>query len=178
MWAASSSPHASGPTRSPTCWCAWPPATSSSPAQPSTSATSALRARLPSGRWRRWSPADYCWLIATDERESAEWRRILTEGHRPLVLSRHVFRHLPSDPRCKVCGNPFGGVGGRALRLAGFTPSRKNPNLCARCCDSLPPGGAEGGIAVLFADVRGSTTLGAGGAAGGRAPRRNRLFAP
>ena len=93
------------------------------------------------------------------------------------MLSRHVFRHLPSDPRCKVCGNPFGGVGGRALRLAGFTPSRKNPNLCARCCDSLPPGGAEVDIAVLFADVRGSTTLGEGVEAGRYAELLNRFYA-
>jgi adenylate cyclase len=71
-----------------------------------------------------------------------------------------VFRHLPSPPRCKVCNNPFGGLGGRVLRLAGFRPSRKNPNLCTRCCDSLPVGGAEVDIAVLFADVRGSTGLG------------------
>jgi adenylate cyclase len=43
--------------------------------------------------------------------------------------------------------------------VAGFRPSRKNPNLCSRCCDTLPPGGLEIDIAVLFADVRGSTAL-------------------
>jgi adenylate cyclase len=59
-----------------------------------------------------------------------------------------------------VCSNPFGGVGGRVLAIAGFTPSRKNPTICSRCCDALPPGGAEVDIAVLFADVRGSTALG------------------
>ena len=42
-----------------------------------------------------------------------QWRKILVTGHRPLVVSRHVWRHVPSAPRCKVCGNPFGGVGGR-----------------------------------------------------------------
>jgi adenylate cyclase len=87
-----------------------------------------------------------------------------------------VFRHLPSDPRCKVCGNPFAGVGGRVLRLAGFTPSRKNPNLCARCCDSLPPGGASVDIAVLFADVRGSTELGERTAPAGYAQLLNRFY--
>jgi adenylate cyclase len=94
------------------------------------------------------------------EADSAEWRKVLTEGHGSLVRARHVFRYLPSAPRCKVCNNPFRGVGGRALRLAGFRPSRKNPNLCTRCCDSLPEGGAEVDVAVLFADVRGSTRLG------------------
>ena len=91
---------------------------------------------------------------------SEEWRVILTEGHGGLVRARHLFRLLPSDPRCKVCNNPFGGVGGRVVRLAGFRPSRKNPNLCSRCCDSLPAGGADVDVAVLFADVRGSTGLG------------------
>ena len=91
---------------------------------------------------------------------SETWRRLLTEGHAPLVRARHVFRYLPSAPRCKLCNNPFGGVGGRIARVAGFEPSRKNPALCSRCCDKLPVGGAEVDIAVLFADVRGSTTLG------------------
>jgi adenylate cyclase len=90
----------------------------------------------------------------------AQWRRILTDGHAPLVRARHLFRFLPSAPRCKVCNNPFGGPGGRLVALAGFRPSRKNPNLCTRCCDSMPAGGAEVDVAVLFADVRGSTGLG------------------
>jgi adenylate cyclase len=76
-----------------------------------------------------------------------------------MVFSRRVWRRVPSAPRCKVCANPFGGVGGRVARLAGWAPSRKNPNLCGRCCDQLPPGGAEVDVAVLFADVRGSTAL-------------------
>jgi len=88
------------------------------------------------------------------------WRKLLVEGHQPLLISHRLFRHLPSPPRCKLCHNPFGGVGGKLFALMGFTPSRKNPNLCARCCDGLPPGGLEVDIAVLFADVRGSTALG------------------
>ena len=59
-----------------------------------------------------------------------------------------------------MCNNPFGGPVGRIFRVAGFKPSRKNPNLCTRCCDAVPHGGAEVDIAVLFADVRGSTALG------------------
>jgi adenylate cyclase len=92
---------------------------------------------------------------------SEEWRRLLTDGHASLVRARRLFRYLPSAPRCKVCNNPFAGVGGRVLGVAGFRPSRKNPSLCSRCCDALPVGGAEVDIAVLFADVRGSTALGA-----------------
>ena len=94
------------------------------------------------------------------EFSSEQWGRLLTDGHTPLVKMRHAFRYLPSAPRCKGCSNPFGGVGGRVFAVAGFRPSRKNPNLCSRCCDAFPPGGAEVDIAVLFADVRGSTGLG------------------
>lgn len=96
---------------------------------------------------------------------SQPWDKLLTEGHGSLVRARRVFRYLPSAPRCKICNNPFGGLVGRAFAAAGFKPSRKNPNLCTRCCDSLPPGGAEVDVAILFADVRGSTALGQRGVA-------------
>jgi adenylate cyclase len=89
---------------------------------------------------------------------------------------RRVFRYLPSAPRCKVCNNPFAGIGGRVVRLAGFVPSRKNPAICSRCCDSLPAGGAEVDVAVLFADVRGSTTLGRRGSPAEFAEVLNRFY--
>ena len=90
----------------------------------------------------------------------ALWRQTLLEGHLGLRGLRTVSRHLPRAPRCKVCYNPFGGIGGKLVGLLGFRPSRKNPNLCAFCCEKLPPGGLEVDIGVLFADVRGSTALG------------------
>jgi adenylate cyclase len=88
------------------------------------------------------------------------WRETLVDGYHTLNRLRHIMRWLPSNPRCKVCANPFAGPGGKVVGLFGFTPSRKNPNLCAACCDKLPPGGLEIDIAVLFADVRGSTSSG------------------
>ena len=94
------------------------------------------------------------------EPSSQHWAKVLNDGHASLVAARHVFRYLPSAPRCKGCNNPFGGLAGHVLGVAGFRPSRKNPNLCTFCCDVLPAGGAEVDIAVLFADVRGSTALG------------------
>lgn len=97
----------------------------------------------------------------TDPKVEAGWRKLLIEGHRPMKVAHAIFRRLPTEPRCKLCHNPFGGVGGKLVGLFGFRPSRKNPNLCRQCCDGLPPGGAEVEIAVLFADVRGSTGLGA-----------------
>lgn len=110
------------------------------------------------------------------ELHSEQWRQLLTDGHRQLVRARHVFRYLPSAPRCKVCNNPFGGVGGRVLGLAGFRRSRKNPNLCSRCCDSMPVGGAEVDTAVLFADIRGSTALGEHAVAADYAALINRFY--
>lgn len=89
-----------------------------------------------------------------------EWEQYLVEGHRPFLLTRAVMRRLPSAPRCKVCSSPFRGIGGRVGRLAGFSPSRKNPNICGRCDDELQPGGALVDIGVLFADIRGSTAMG------------------
>lgn len=104
------------------------------------------------------------------------WDKLLTEGHGSLVRARRVFRYLPSAPRCKVCNNPFGGPAGRVFAAAGFRPSRKNPNLCSRCCDALPAGGAEVDVAVLFADVRGSTALGQRGVAADFAALLNRFY--
>lgn len=83
----------------------------------------------------------------------AVWRMVLTEGLR----SKYAF--LPSSPRCLGCAEPFGGVGGRLMALIGHRRSRKSPNLCNFCDDVLPVGGAEVDVAVLFADVRGSTAL-------------------
>jgi adenylate cyclase len=99
-------------------------------------------------------------MAAENPHESEEWRKILTQGHKPLRVMRSVMRVLPSAPRCKVCQNPFSGFGGKLVGLAGFRRSRKNPSLCSRCCESLPEGGAQVDIAVVFADVRGSTAVG------------------
>jgi len=110
------------------------------------------------------------------DRPSEEWLSILTNGHAPLVRARHLFRFVPSAPRCKVCNNPFGGLGGRVFGMAGFRRSRKNPNLCTRCCDALPAGGASVDIAVLFADVRRSTALAEHAPAGEFAALLNRFY--
>jgi adenylate cyclase len=116
--------------------------------------------------------------LATDGPSTSEqWNKVLVDGHASLVRARHVFRYLPSAPRCKLCQNPFGGVGGRVMSVAGFKRSRKNPNLCTRCCDALPPGGAEVDVAVLFADVRGSTALGERALAADFAALLNRFYA-
>ena len=70
-----------------------------------------------------------------------------------------VMSRLPAEPRCRLCRAPYGGFGGRIMRRVGFGPSRKNPNLCSTCFERAPMGGAEMEIGVLFADVRGFTSL-------------------
>jgi adenylate cyclase len=116
-------------------------------------------------------------LETASSNQQHRWDKVLTDGHASLVRARRVFRYLPSAPRCKLCNNPFGGPVGRILAVAGFSPSRKNPNLCSRCCDSLPAGGAEVDVAVLFVDIRDSTALGRRGAAADFAAVLNRFYA-
>jgi adenylate cyclase len=89
-----------------------------------------------------------------------DWEALLVRGYEPLKISQRVFRRLPHDPRCKLCQNPFGGIGGKLVGFTGRKPSRKNPNLCQFCFDHLPTGGIEIDIGVVFADVRASTALG------------------
>src|SRR5919197_444271 len=95
---------------------------------------------------------------ATEE----EWRQILTGQHPTLLALRRRFRSLPSDPRCKLCHAPFGGIGGFIVRPV-FGPWEKNPQLCKNCIGQLAKqgvGGAEIELSMLFADIRGSTGLG------------------
>ncbi len=95
-----------------------------------------------------------------DASKNAElWERTLSQGHLGLNAVRRVMTLLPGTPRCKICNNPFGGWAGHVCRTVGMGPSRKSPQLCASCCEKMPPGGAEIEIAVLFADIRGSTEL-------------------
>ena len=80
------------------------------------------------------------------------------ESHRVRGFVR-LMRHLPGDPRCAMCRAPYGGVGGRIMGRFGFAPSRKNPRLCSPCFEKAPMGGVEMEVGILFADVRGFTSL-------------------
>lgn len=70
-----------------------------------------------------------------------------------------LMRRLPGDPRCAICKAPYGGIGGRLMGRLGFAPSRKNPRLCSECFEKAPMGGLEMDVGILFADVRGFTSL-------------------
>lgn len=88
-----------------------------------------------------------------------EWYHILTEGEPAARNFQHLMRALPASPRCKLCAAPFKGWGGFLMRQMGREQSKYNPRFCARCDQFEHPGGAEVVITMLFADVRGSTTL-------------------
>src|SRR3990170_2429853 len=90
-----------------------------------------------------------------------DWRDLLLGIHPDLVRMRRRFRHLPSDPRCKMCLSPHGGIGGRIMTALGYGRYPRNPQLCNSCFrqSQKHPGGAEIEITALFADIRGSTGL-------------------
>lgn len=96
-----------------------------------------------------------------DRVSNPEWRTILMGDHPDLVRQRRLFRHLPSDPRCKVCLSPQGGIGGPIMQALGYGRYPPNPQLCNSCFrqSEKHPGGAEIEITALFADIRGSTGL-------------------
>ncbi|MEP7159359.1 MAG: adenylate/guanylate cyclase domain-containing protein [Chloroflexota bacterium] len=89
------------------------------------------------------------------------WRDFLEHPDTFMGLGRQVFRRLPSDPRCQLCAAPFTGVGGSAMRMIGKRQSDGNPSMCNSCQAVLIKnhGGAEVDGAMLFADIRGSTTM-------------------
>ena len=109
----------------------------------------------------RRSPTGHTRQVA--ESTDLEFFRAL-EQHRTRLFVRFM-RRLPRNPRCAVCRAPYAGLGGRIMGPLGFAPSRKNPRLCSRCFELAPMGGEEMEVGVLFADVRGFTSL-----AEGRAP--------
>ncbi len=82
----------------------------------------------------------------------------LLVAHRTQFFVK-MMRVLPSEPRCRLCRAPFGGNGGRVMKRFGYGPSRKNPTMCDTCFEKAPMGGVQTEIGVLFADVRGFTSL-------------------
>jgi len=91
------------------------------------------------------------------------WRKYLTTGEfEKERRQRHLFRILPGSPRCKNCYAPFQGAGSIIVKtIYGKVPSNLNPHLCNICEQFAQQyqGGAEIELSLLFADVRGSTTL-------------------
>jgi adenylate cyclase len=105
-----------------------------------------------------------CWILITrflhNSNPLTPWLRerddqLTFRGCRAGVFSgpRRMYRWLPSDPRCRLCLVPFGGIG----KLLRITPSRKNPDFCTDCLEAAPIGSYDREVGILFADIRGFT---------------------
>jgi adenylate cyclase len=102
---------------------------------------------------------------------SEVWQTYLTKGTNVKGMKlpwyehsffKPIFRLLPTEPRCHICYIPFNGIGGFiAKRILDVKPSPMNPHMCDTCerFAERYPGGAEIEISILFADIRGSTSL-------------------
>ncbi len=80
-----------------------------------------------------------------------------------LSHARKVFRRIPSSPHCKLCAAPFQGPGGVILGRFGFNRFPGNPAICNSCIGGLQKIGVYGAeipVTMLFADIRGSTSIG------------------
>lgn len=100
---------------------------------------------------------------STTHSPEAVWRSFLMHGEDSSELrQRRLLRFLPGSPRCKFCYAPLHGGGALIARwLYGKQPSHMNPRIC-NVCEQFArkhQGGAEIEMTLLFADVRGSTTL-------------------
>jgi hypothetical protein len=101
--------------------------------------------------------------MRVDEPEvsSEVWRAILLGTYWQFRAGRRLLKHLPHEPRCKLCAAPFQGPGAPFMRVIGKGPWPKNPTYCGSCFKTLANnhGGAEIPCSLLFADVRGSTQM-------------------
>jgi len=91
------------------------------------------------------------------------WRAYLTTGEfEKERRQRRFLRLLPGSLRCKNCYAPFQGFGSTLVKIVyGKRPSNMNPLICNACEDFARAyvGGADVELSLLFADVRGSTTI-------------------
>lgn len=134
---------------------------------------------------------DYLLAMASDPRSGLpqpsdeadeRWRGVLLGDAKTapgLARLRRIFKHLPSDPRCKLCYAPYAPPFGPVVGLLGFGRWSKNPSLCGACLRIMErsQGGAEVELSMLFADLRGSTELAARMSAAGYSRLLNGFYA-
>jgi adenylate cyclase len=89
------------------------------------------------------------------------WREYLTGFNSREARYRRLFKMLPTDPRCELCAAPFAGAAAPVMRAMGKYRSQRNPKWCNACFAYIEKhrGGAEITASMLFADIRGSTTM-------------------
>ncbi len=104
---------------------------------------------------------DHEHIHEVDPEVDEAWRAVLTGDLGALKYFRAVLGKIPAGPRCKLCLAPLKAPGSVILKPFGFGPSKLNRRLCRACFRHLDkqPGGAEVELSLLFADVRGSTSL-------------------
>jgi len=91
------------------------------------------------------------------------WRNILTQGESSAEKRyRRIFRLFPAKTKCKWCDLPFDHPVSPLIHFVfRKRPSAYNPHFC-NICDEFAvkfQGGAEVELTMVFADIRGSTTL-------------------
>jgi adenylate cyclase len=104
---------------------------------------------------------DHEHVYDVDPEVEAAWRAVLNGDLGQLRYIRAVMGRIPSGPRCKLCLSPLKPPGSLLMKVLGFGPTKLNRRLCRACFRSLDkrPGGAEVELSLMFADVRGSTSL-------------------
>jgi adenylate cyclase len=102
-------------------------------------------------------------LSEKEKKKKLEIEEVFRTGDQVMFTRfRRLLALLPSDPRCVTCMAPFEGTGGSLVRaLMHRKRSTMNPLMCDQCEETLRQleYGAETEMAILFADIRGSTTL-------------------
>ena len=103
--------------------------------------------------------------MANHTQENPFWHDVLSGRIRKRVWRRRLFRLISprARERCHLCLAPFDGVAAPLMRAIGRGPWRRNPQYCDKCelLFSECRGGAEVELAVVYADIRGSTQLAA-----------------
>ncbi len=94
------------------------------------------------------------------------WRAIFSGEHPELRRGRKMLRLISptAHDRCRLCYAGFDGFSAPVMRAIGRAQWLRNPHFCEKCESVLAEqrGGAEIEIAMLYADVRGSTQIAAG----------------
>ncbi len=102
--------------------------------------------------------ADEIWYWYLNGKNRAGFPDSYLRGMRRLQMFHGV---LPGSPRCMQCDAPMAGIGGWIVKPFGYGPSALTPRLCNMCEKMIlkHEGGTEVELSLLFADIRGSTSL-------------------
>jgi adenylate cyclase len=99
--------------------------------------------------------------VADVGKNEEQWRAFLSGHNSREARFRKMLKLLPSDPRCELCAGPFAGPAAPVMRALGKSRSERNPKWCNSCFGYIREhrGGAEITASMLFADIRGSTSI-------------------